>query len=100
MDRAFTMPQFVTSVAGYGGSARAKQVGQVLERTRMRIGLLRITRGDGPHRCCWVSAPLRRRNKERRRKWFCCTHKDDYVCRLHFCSLAMPVNYRRYNEPN
>ncbi|CAM9125188.1 unnamed protein product, partial [Scytosiphon promiscuus] len=25
MDRAFTMPQFVTSVAGYGGSARAKQ---------------------------------------------------------------------------
>ena len=27
MDRAFTMPQFVTSVAGYGGSARAKQVG-------------------------------------------------------------------------
>lgn len=26
MDRAFTMPQFVTSVAGYGGSARAKQV--------------------------------------------------------------------------
>ena len=28
MDRAFTMPQFVTSVAGYGGSARAKQVGQ------------------------------------------------------------------------
>lgn len=27
MERAFTMPQFVTSVAGYGGSARAKQVG-------------------------------------------------------------------------
>lgn len=26
MDRAFTMPQFVTSVGGYGGSARAKKV--------------------------------------------------------------------------
>lgn len=27
MDRAFTMPQFVTSSAGYAGSARAKKVG-------------------------------------------------------------------------
>lgn len=26
MDRAFTMPQFVTSVKGFGGSGRAKQV--------------------------------------------------------------------------
>lgn len=26
LERAFTMPQFVTSVSGYGGSARAKQV--------------------------------------------------------------------------
>lgn len=30
MDRAFTMPQFVTSVAGYGGSARSKQVRAVV----------------------------------------------------------------------
>lgn len=27
LNRAFTMPQFVTSVAGYGSSTRAKQVG-------------------------------------------------------------------------
>lgn len=31
MDRAFTMPQFVTSSAGYGGSARAKKVGAAAE---------------------------------------------------------------------
>ena len=36
MDRAFTMPQFVTSVAGYGGSARAKQVSANTRRWRQR----------------------------------------------------------------
>lgn len=36
MDRAFTMPQFVTSSAGYAGSARAKKVGARLSATARR----------------------------------------------------------------
>lgn len=71
MDRAFTMPQFVTSVAGYGESARAKQVGPfgVVVCSRCWIGLDWIelgwvglgwceTRGKDPRLCLFFGTSV------------------------------------------